>query len=72
MSNLKSLYTPAPDPPTKLGRLRTLSPLAGVTVSPIALGAMSIGDKWEEFGYGAMNKVLPVGLLIYLVLTDLV
>ncbi|KAH9075007.1 Aldo/keto reductase [Lactarius deliciosus] len=50
------LYPPPPPPPTKLGRYRTLSPLAGVRVSPLQLGAMSIGDKWNDFGMGSMNK----------------
>ena len=51
-----SIFTPAPEPPTKLGRHRQLSPLAGIHVSPICLGAMSIGDKWGNIGMGAMNK----------------
>lgn len=42
-----SLWAPAPPPPTALGRHRRLSTLAGVHVSPICLGAMSIGDKWS-------------------------
>jgi len=46
----------APPPISKLARYRTLSPLAGVRVSPIQLGAGSIGDKWHELGLGAMNK----------------
>ncbi|KAI0691100.1 aryl-alcohol dehydrogenase [NADP(+)] [Cytidiella melzeri] len=47
---------PLPEPPTKLGRHRQLSPLAGIHVSPIQLGAMSIGDKWGPGGMGEMNK----------------
>ncbi|KAJ3837517.1 Aldo/keto reductase [Lentinula raphanica] len=43
-----SLWQPAPEPPTKLGVYRTLSERAGVRVSPICLGAMSIGDQWNE------------------------
>ena len=58
-----SLLAPAPPPPTKLGRHRVLSPLAGVHVSPICLGAMSIGDKWESMGMGAMNKEQSFKLL---------
>ncbi|KAI0699292.1 arylalcohol dehydrogenase [Cerioporus squamosus] len=34
-----------PAPKTKLGRYRQLCPLAGLHVSPIALGGMSIGDN---------------------------
>lgn len=41
-----SFHQPASDPPTKLGIYRILSPQAGLRVSPITLGAMSIGDKW--------------------------
>lgn len=36
-----------PTPSTELGRLRILSPTAGVRVSPLQLGAMSIGDAWS-------------------------
>ena len=43
-------------PISKLARYRTLSPLAGVRVSPIQLGGMSIGDKWSEVGMGSMDK----------------
>ncbi|TFY53619.1 hypothetical protein EVG20_g10034, partial [Dentipellis fragilis] len=46
-----------------LGRYRVLSPLAGVRVSPLQLGAMSIGDKWEARGFGAMNKESSFELL---------
>ena len=49
------LVTP-PEPKTKLGRHRQLASRAGVHVSPIQLGAMSIGDKWQGFGVGAMDK----------------
>ena len=58
-----SLFAPAPPPPTKLGFYRQLSPLAGVHVSPLCLGAMSIGDKWDKFGMGAMNKETSFQLL---------
>ena len=51
-----AFFTPAPLPATKLGYHRQLSPLAGVHVSPICLGAMSVGDKWDKLGMGAMNK----------------
>jgi aryl-alcohol dehydrogenase-like predicted oxidoreductase len=53
----------APPPISKLARYRTLSPLAGVRVSPIQLGAMSIGDKWQEFGMGSMDKESSFKLL---------
>lgn len=50
-----SLWEPAPNPPTKLGRYRLLSPNAGIHVSPLQLGAMSIGDKWNS-AMGSMDK----------------
>jgi len=50
-------------PESKLGRYRTLSPLAGVRVSPIQLGAMSIGDKWHDLGMGSMDKESSFKLL---------
>ncbi|KAI0278766.1 Aldo/keto reductase [Russula aff. rugulosa BPL654] len=53
----------APPPISKLARYRTLSPLAGVRVSPIQLGAGSIGDKWQEFGMGSMDKESSFKLL---------
>lgn len=54
---------PPPQPKTKLGRPRQLSPLAGVHVSPLCLGGMSIGDKWDKFGFGEMNKESSLKLL---------
>ncbi|OJT14264.1 Aryl-alcohol dehydrogenase [NADP(+)] [Trametes pubescens] len=60
---MSSLWAPAPPPPTALGRHRRLSALAGVHVSPICLGAMSIGDKWAPFGMGAMDKAGSFKLL---------
>ncbi|KAN0132722.1 Aldo/keto reductase [Lactarius tabidus] len=60
---MSALWSPPPPPPTKLGRYRTLSPLAGVRVSPLQLGAMSIGDKWQDFGMGSMDKTASFKLL---------
>ena len=53
----------APTPPSLLARYRTLAPLAGVRVSPICLGAMSIGDQWERVGMGSMDKESSFKLL---------
>ncbi|KAF9461957.1 NADP-dependent oxidoreductase domain-containing protein [Collybia nuda] len=53
----------APNPPTKLGFYRVLSPLAGVRVSPIQLGAMTIGDKWGPYGLGSTTKESSFQLL---------
>ncbi|KNC97827.1 uncharacterized protein SPPG_06823 [Spizellomyces punctatus DAOM BR117] len=43
------LWAPAPEPPTKLGYYRLLSPSASVRVSPLCLGAMNIGTAWGDF-----------------------
>ncbi|KAF8970112.1 NADP-dependent oxidoreductase domain-containing protein [Flammula alnicola] len=58
-----SLWTTPPQPKTGLGRYRVLSPTAGVHVSPIQLGAMSIGDKWNDIGMGSMDKESSFKLL---------
>ncbi|KZT63481.1 arylalcohol dehydrogenase [Daedalea quercina L-15889] len=52
-----------PAPKTRLGRHRQLAPLAGLHVSPLCLGAMSIGDKWDKIGFGAMDKESSFKLL---------
>ena len=57
------LWAPAPPPPSKLGRHRQLSDLAGVHVSPICLGGMSFGENWGDAGYGTMNKDASFELL---------
>ncbi|KAG9524062.1 aryl-alcohol dehydrogenase AAD14, partial [Aureobasidium melanogenum] len=57
-----SLFAPAPEPATELGRLRILSSTAGIRVSPLQLGAMSIGDAWSEF-MGSMDKKQSFALL---------
>ena len=62
-SRISKFWAPAPEPATKLGRHRQLAPLAGVHVSPICLGAMSIGDRWAELGMGAMDKETSFKLL---------
>ena len=58
-----SFIQPPPQPVTPLGRYRVLSPQAGVRVSPLALGGGNIGDKWAEFGAGAMDKESSFKLL---------
>ena len=58
-----SIWARPPEPPTKLGHHRSLAPLAGVHVSPLQLGAMSIGDKWDAIGMGAMDKESSFKLL---------
>ena len=58
-----TLFEPYPAPESSLARYRLLSLTAGVHVSPIQLGAMSIGDKWEDIGMGAMDKESSFKLL---------
>ncbi|KAI0793000.1 aryl-alcohol dehydrogenase [Irpex lacteus] len=58
-----SLFTPPPPPPTKLGRYRQFAPRAAIHVSPLVLGGMSIGDKWADYGFGAMDKSSSFKLL---------
>ncbi|CAI4213231.1 unnamed protein product [Parascedosporium putredinis] len=50
------------EPKTELGRYRTLSSTAGVRVSPLALGAMSLGVAWTEF-MGSMDEEQSYKLL---------
>ncbi|KAJ7620415.1 Aldo/keto reductase [Roridomyces roridus] len=57
-----SFYPPAPPPPSKLGIYRTLSPLAGIHVSPLQLGAANIGDKWNA-SFGEMSRESSFKLL---------
>ncbi|KAF4616917.1 hypothetical protein D9613_008391 [Agrocybe pediades] len=58
-----SAFRRGEEPKTKLGHYRQLSPTAGVHVSPLQLGAMSIGDEWEAFGMGSMDKEASFKLL---------
>ncbi|KJZ69652.1 Putative aryl-alcohol dehydrogenase AAD14 [Hirsutella minnesotensis 3608] len=50
------------EPNTELGRYRILASTAGVRVSPLALGAMSIGKSWASF-MGAMDEEQSFKLL---------
>ncbi|KAJ5969657.1 hypothetical protein N7501_005905 [Penicillium viridicatum] len=52
---MADLWAPAPEPTTELGRYRVLSSTAGIRVSPLQLGAMSIGDAWSDV-MGSMSK----------------
>ncbi|KAJ7465148.1 aryl-alcohol dehydrogenase [Mycena latifolia] len=60
---MSGFLPPPPVPATKLGRYRQLAPRAAIHVAPLALGAMSIGDKWAQFGMGAMDKESSFKLL---------
>lgn len=59
---MSDMFKPAPEPATELGRYRILSSTAGIRVSPLQLGAMSIGDAWQEF-MGSMSKADSFKLL---------
>ncbi|TPX08539.1 uncharacterized protein E0L32_010026 [Thyridium curvatum] len=56
------VYDTVPEPATELGRMQVLSTTAGIRVSPLVLGAMSIGEKWAE-DLGSMNKEQSFKLL---------
>ena len=60
---MSAIWARPPEPRTRLGRHRQLAPAAGIHASPIQLGAMSIGDKWNDFGMGAMDKESSFKLL---------
>ncbi|EGN98167.1 hypothetical protein SERLA73DRAFT_138475 [Serpula lacrymans var. lacrymans S7.3] len=60
---MSGFWAPHDKPANRLARYRALSPLASVHVSPLQLGAMSIGDKWEKYGMGSMNKESSFKLL---------
>ena len=62
MSQLATFFAPAPEPPTKLGRYQILSSTAGVRVSPLQLGGMSIGQGWTSF-LGVIEKRQAFDLL---------
>lgn len=59
---MADIFKPAKEPPTELGRYRILSSTAGVRVSPLQLGAMSIGKAWEGI-MGSMDKEQSFKLL---------
>lgn len=59
---MEELFSAPPAPVTPLERYRILSPTAGIRVSPLQLGGMSIGDKWSQF-MGSMNKEQSFQLL---------
>ena len=59
---MAELFKPAPEPPSELGRYRVLSSTAGIRVSPLQLGAMSIGKAWNDM-MGSMDKEQSFKLL---------
>ena len=60
---MSTFLEPVAKPASRLARYRALSPNASIHVSPLQLGAMSIGEKWEKYGYGSMNKESSFKLL---------
>lgn len=59
---MSNLHASAPEPPTPLGRMRILSSTAGIRVSPLVLGGMSLGDAWTGM-LGSMDKTASFKLL---------
>jgi aryl-alcohol dehydrogenase-like predicted oxidoreductase len=59
---MDEMFPPAAEPLTELGRFHILSPTAGIRVSPLQLGGMSIGDAWQGM-MGSMDKKQSFKLL---------
>jgi aryl-alcohol dehydrogenase-like predicted oxidoreductase len=59
---MSSIFQPAPAPKTPLGYRRLLSPSAGIRVSPLCLGGMSLGEQWGSF-VGEITKPQAFELL---------
>src|SRR3569833_3722199 len=59
---MSSLFSTAPEPATAPGRLRGRSASAGLRVSPLCLGAMSLGQAWGGF-LGSVDKEKSFALL---------
>ncbi|OAL45330.1 Aldo/keto reductase [Pyrenochaeta sp. DS3sAY3a] len=59
---MPSLFGDLPKPKSYLELQRVLSPVAGVRVSPLCLGAMNFGNAWEEY-MGKCDKETTFGIL---------
>lgn len=59
---MSSFFDPPEEPKTDLGRVRVFGPHAGIRVSPLQLGAMSIGEAWSN-KMGSMTKEQSFSLL---------
>jgi len=57
-----AIFDNIPDSESPLARCRLLSPNAGLRVSPLQLGGMSIGDQWSAT-MGNMTKDASFALL---------
>ncbi|GFZ49517.1 oxidoreductase with NAD+ or NADP+ as acceptor [Saitozyma sp. JCM 24511] len=51
----KNIVDVRSEPDTELARYRILSPKAGVRVSPLSLGSMSLGDQWTGWMGGKLS-----------------
>lgn len=60
----RSFFDPVPEPKSKLGYYRLLSPNCGLRVSPICLGTMNFGTAWSGF-MGDMTKENAFSILEY-------
>jgi len=60
---MSAFMTPVAKPTSRLARYRAMSPNASIHVSPLQLGGMNIGDKWEKHSYGSMDKESSFKLL---------
>ena len=61
---LADLFSPFPAPKSGLGVHQALAPNAATRVSPLAIGGMNFGDRWDDF-MGAMSKDQVFELLDY-------
>lgn len=59
---MSKFFAPPDEPKTNLGRVRVFGPHAGIRVSPLQLGAMSIGEAWNKH-MGSMTKEQSFSLL---------
>lgn len=59
---MSSFFDPPDELKTDLGRVRVFSPHAGIRVSPLQLGAMSVGEAWSNM-MGSMTKEQSFSLL---------
>lgn len=59
---MTSFYAPVDVPKTELGRYRILSSAAGIRVSPLVLGAMSLGTAWASL-MGSVDEAQAAELL---------
>ncbi|PIL24928.1 transporter [Ganoderma sinense ZZ0214-1] len=53
---MSQILPPPPSSQTELGRYRLLAPSAGVRVSPLCLGAMSLGQAWAQAMAGGTTE----------------